>query len=347
MSRVRFPSPPASKEQAMTARPVSSKPHCPDCDTSLDRRTFIQAIGGAAVATAMAPSLFTRPAHAAPTSSSVAETAVGRFYAALSDEQKKEVCFPFDHELRQRISANWHVTKHKIDDKFYTKEQRELLNEILKNVTSPDGYERLLKQTEYDDGGWGAYSVAVFGEPGSGKFQWEMTGRHLTLRADGDSVDRAAFGGPIIYGHGEEDPKDNLFHYQTQKVNEVFAALDTKQREAALLKDAPRESNVPIQGDAGEFPGIAVGELSADQKKLMEETIKVILAPYRQEDVDEVAAILKQTGGLDKLHLAFYQQGDLKNDKVWDIWRVEGPAFVWHFRGAPHVHAYINIGLKG
>jgi hypothetical protein len=79
----------------------------------------------------------------------------------------------------------------------------------------------------------------------------------------------------------------------------------------------------------------------------MEETIKVILAPYRQEDVDEVAAILKQTGGLDKLHLAFYQQGDLKSDKVWDIWRVEGPAFVWHFRGAPHVHAYINIGLKG
>jgi hypothetical protein len=42
--------------------------------------------------------------------------------------------------------------------------------------------------------------------------------------------------------------------------------------------------------------------------------------------------------------MAFYQQGDLQNDKVWDIWRVEGPSFVWHFRGAPHVHAYINVG---
>ena len=39
-------------------------------------------------------------------------------------------------------------------------------------------------------------------------------------------------------------------------------------------------------------------------------------------------------------------QGDLKNDKVWDIWRIEGPTFVSHFRGAPHVHAYINVGLK-
>ena len=56
--------------------------------------------------------------------------------------------------------------------------------------------------------------------------------------------------------------------------------------------------------------------------------------------------ILKATGGVDKLNMAFYQEGDLQNDKEWDIWRVEGPAFVWHFRGHPHVHAYINIGMK-
>ncbi len=43
--------------------------------------------------------------------------------------------------------------------------------------------------------------------------------------------------------------------------------------------------------------------------------------------------------------MAFYQDDDLNNDKQWDIWRVEGPAFVWHFRGAPHVHAYVNIAI--
>jgi hypothetical protein len=32
---------------------------------------------------------------------------------------------------------------------------------------------------------------------------------------------------------------------------------------------------------------------------------------------------------------------------MWDMWRIEGPSFVWHFRGAPHVHAYINIGHAG
>jgi hypothetical protein len=27
----------------------------------------------------------------------------------------------------------------------------------------------------------------------------------------------------------------------------------------------------------------------------------------------------------------------------WDVWRIEGPAFVWHFQGYPHVHGWINI----
>jgi hypothetical protein len=57
-----------------------------------------------------------------------------------------------------------------------------------------------------------------------------------------------------------------------------------------------------------------------------------------------VMEILKASGGVESLHMAYYKQDDLKTDNVWDIWRIEGPSFVWHFRGAPHVHAYINIG---
>lgn len=321
---------------------------CSDCDQPLDRRTFIQRAGTVALAGVAIPSLLSGlPLRAAPKSDSAAETAVGQFYQSLSDTQKKEIVLPFDHELRSKISANWHITKPKIQDDFFTKEQRVLIDDIIRKVTSEDGYERLKKQTEEDSGGIGGYSVAVFGTPGSGKFEWELTGRHLTLRADGNSVDKAAFGGPIIYGHGEEDPKENLFHYQTRQVNEVFKALDAKQVEKALLQKAPAESAVKIQGDSGKFPGVAIGELSADQKGLVESTLKVLFAPYRKDDVDEVFDILKASGGIDKLHLAFYQQEDLADDKVWDIWRVEGPSFVWHFRGAPHVHAYINIGQIG
>lgn len=173
-----------------------------------------------------------------------------------------------------------------------------------------------------------------------------MTGRHLQMRANGDRADNVAFGGPIVYGHGIGNPRKNLFYYQTQKANEVFKSLEGAQREKALLPNPPRENQVPLQGKGGTFPGVAVGELSADQKELVASVIKVGLAPYREQDVEEAMKVLQTRGGLDSLHLAFYKKGDLGADLIWDIWRVEGPSFVWHFRGAPHVHTYINIGLK-
>lgn len=328
----------------MTTR---KQPECLDCNASVDRRSFMRTVGGVALAGAAAPLLLGgRIVQGAPTADSAAETAAARFYTSLSEEQRNVIAFPFDNELRTKISANWHITKPSIRDDFYNDDQRAIIEEILRNITSEDGYEKLKQQMEDDAGGLGEFSVAYFGTPESGKFEWELTGRHLTLRVDGDSVDKAAFGGPIIYGHGEEDPAANMYHYQTQKVNEVFKALNAKQVEKALVSDAPKESAVSLQGDAGAFPGIAIGELSSDQKTLVEGTLKTLLAVYRQEDVDEVMEILKGSGGLDPVHLAFYKQGDIGNDQVWDIWRVEGPSFVWHFRGAPHVHAYINIGMK-
>lgn len=317
----------------------------PNVQGSLDRRDFVKAAGVTALAASNLGWLVNTPAvHAAPTPQSAAETALGRLYATLSDAQKKQICLPFNHEKQQRISANWHITEPTIGGDFYSAEQRQLIKDIFRNVTSEDGYERFMLQLDHDYGGFENYSIAIFGEPGGERFEWAMTGRHLTIRADGNTADGVAFGGPMVYGHGESDPAENVFHYQTKKANEVFQALDAKQAEKALLTDAPRENQVPIQGREGSFPGISVGELSSDQKELVEQVIKVILAPYRQEDVDEAVEMLKAGGGLESLHMAFYKKGDLKNDQVWDIWRVEGPSFVWHFRGAPHVHAYVNIG---
>jgi hypothetical protein len=322
---------------------------CPDCGEGLSRRQFVRRVAGTTIAGGLLP-LLTNPgrAHAAPSPSGQAETAVKRFYDTLTNDQRKEICFPFDHPLRSKINANWAITKPKIDD--FTKEQQAILDEIFRGVVSPEGYERFKKQMDDDAGGFGEYHVAVFGTPGSGQFEWELTGRHVTLRADGDSVANAAFGGPIIYGHGAGDSEKglpgNVFYYQTKRANEVFSALDGTQRKAALRPKAPRETDVDVQGSSGQFPGLAIGSLSRDQKALVEEVMKVILAPYREDDVQEAIALQKAGGGLDALHMAFYESDDVGKDQVWDIWRLEGPNFVWHFRGAPHVHAYVNIMKK-
>jgi hypothetical protein len=323
---------------------------CPECGDGVSRREFVKAVGGAALAGAVSPLILPARLRAAdePAKRS-AETAAKRLYESLSETQRKAVCFPFDHPLRSRINANWAITKTTIEDDF-TKDQQALITEVFKGVTSPEGYERFQKQMEEDDGGFGRYHIALFGEPNSNGFEFEMTGRHLTIRADGDSVAGAAFGGPIVYGHGTGDGQKglpgNVFYYQTKKANEVFQALDGTQRKEALQPKAPPESHVELQGASGKFPGIALSGLSADQKALVESVIKVILAPYREADVEEAVAIMKDGGGIDALHMAFYESDDIGGDHEWDIWRLEGPTFVWHFRGAPHVHAYVNVAKK-
>jgi hypothetical protein len=249
-----------------------------------------------------------------------------------------------DHEKRSRISANWHITDHLIGSDFYTVEQRGILHDIVRNLMSEDGHERMLRQMDEDAGGFDEFAVAVFGTPGEGQYEWALTGRHLTLRADGNSIDGAAFGGPIIYGHGMEEPSLNFYGYQTKQVNEVFQALDSPQRDVALLRDAPEESAVQLQGAEGRFAGLRVGDMTSDQQELVATTVQTLLSPYREADVEEVMSLLSENGDIADLRMAFYQQEDINDDKEWDIWRIEGPTFVWHFRGAPHVHAYINIG---
>lgn len=318
---------------------------CGDC-SPVNRRSFVKAVAGASGLAALSTRALSAGLFSGPSLNSAAETGVNEFFKSLTGEQQKTLCFPFEHELRHRISANWHVTKPTLGESFYTSPQREMISRIIKGLCSEEGHERLQRQMEDDAGGLHEFSVAMFGEPGNGPFEFMLTGRHLTLRADGNSVDKAAFGGPIIYGYDqiEKDASKNIYFYQTQQTDKIFRSMTEAQASKALLTKAPAETAVQIQGESGKFAGIRVGELNADQRTEVEKTLGILLAPYRKEDVDEVMEILKESGGVDHLHMAFYQQEDIGGDKTWDIWRVEGPSFVWHFRGAPHVHAYINIG---
>jgi len=317
--------------------------NCSDC-VGLSRRDFVRTVGGAALA--VGAGSLTGSLHAAPSAKSAAETVAAKLFGSLSDAQKKVIAFGFDHPLRKKISPNWAITKPTIGDDFYTAEQRVLIDKAVRGMMSEDGYDRVMQQMEDDNGGFSEYHVALFGKPGQGGFEFELTGRHLTLRADGNSVDGVAFGGPIVYGHGLSNPKKQLYYYQTQAADKVFKSLDAKQAAAASIGKEPKETAVLLKGKTGSFQGINVGELSKDQQKLVLATIKTVLNPYRAEDVKEAMKVLKAGGGVKTLNMAFYTAADLDNDKVWDVWRLEGPTWVSYFRGAPHVHAYINVGLK-
>jgi hypothetical protein len=341
-----------TKEMAMDVRST-----CPDCEDSgssgVSRRQFVKVLGAAAAAGSVA-SLASPLRGAGDGEKAGPETLVKTLYDSLTPAQQDEICFDWDYSddrglLRTHVSNNWHITDRVIASDFYTKDQQDLIEAIFFGLYNRDWHDKIKKQLQDDAGGYGKHqNIALFGTPGSGKFEFVMTGRHLTIRCDGDSTEHVAFGGPIFYGHAasgfdeKPDHPGNVFWHQALKANALYKMLDGKQRDVALIERAPAEREVHFRGD-GEIPGLPVSELTTDQKEHVQQVLAALVEPYRTSDQEEVTRCLTAQGGLEKCRLAFYQTGDLGDDKVWDVWRLEGPAFVWHFRGSPHVHVWANV----
>jgi hypothetical protein len=294
------------------------------------------------------------PPRTGPSAADLAESTVARFHKSLSKSQREQICFPFDHPLRSVVKNNWEIVKPAISD--LNKEQQALCQEIMKGLCSEDGYQRFMKQMEDDSGGFDAYHVAVFGEPGTDKpFEWVLTGRHDTLRADGNSVAGAAFGGPIFYGHAadghfNEDARhtNNVWWYQGEQANKIFQTLDAKQQAQSLVQAAEADDarSVKLKGAGLPAKGLAVAELDGQQKAMVGQLLEMMLRPFRAVDSAEVRECVAGAGGVDAMRLTFFKEGDIGDDRVWDIWKLEGPAFAWFFRGSPHVHTWLNVARK-
>jgi hypothetical protein len=117
---------------------------------------------------------------------------------------------------------------------------------------------------------------------------------------------------------------------------------------------------IQIQGVKSDFKGVRIGDISDAAKEVAREMLNTLFEGYTSEQQSDAWTAIDENGGVDSLWVAmytdfgFYQDGtrysDLsineRNDKglpYIQVWRIEGPAFVMHFKGYPHVHAYMNI----
>jgi hypothetical protein len=284
------------------------------------------------------------------------ETLVQQLYGSLDEKQRAALCLGWDDPLRLKVDNNWHIRPQRIRDALKP-DQQDLVRQIFDHLHSEEYKKEVWRQFDQDnkgDGGFGSSSIALFGTPGSGQFEFVITGRHCTRRCDGDSEAGTAFGGPIFYGHAAQgfnekpDHPGNAYWFQAKRANEVFQALDGKQREVALC-DASRDEDgndtVKLTGKTKGLDGIPMTELTADQKGLVRGVIKDLLAPFRKEDAEESMKYI-EAAGFDHLHLAYYKNQDIGKDGVWDVWQIEGPSMVWFFRGEPHVHCWAHIKAK-
>src|SRR5271169_2540948 len=92
-------------------------------------------------------------------------------------------------------------------------------------------------------------------------------------------VSPPSFGGPIFYGHASmnfneaPDHPKNVYWYQAKRANQVFQALDGKQRAMALLGDPRAEKGsetVALRKFRTEIPGLPVSDMTHDQRELVD-----------------------------------------------------------------------------
>jgi len=321
------------------------------CDTS--RRDFFKTTGtGLALAAAgpLASVAMAEKKKKAP----LPETQVAQLYKTLNEKQRKAICFPWEHSLRSAINNNWHIQKElAVGD--MEDDQIDLVKDIFNGLHSSEYRKAVYDQVVHDSaGGFDDSAIAIFGKPGSGKFELVFTGRHVTRRCDGDSLEGAAFGGPIFYGHAAKsfnekaDHEGNAYWFQAKRTNELFQALDGKQRKTALLGKSRGErgaKTVELTGKKSGLPGLRTADMSEDQQGLMRKVMADMLAPFREKDVIESMKLIEKNG-FENLHIAYYKDENIGNDEMWDVWQVEGPAMVWYFRGKPHVHTWLHVRDK-
>lgn len=284
-----------------------------------------------------------------------------QLYKSLSDAQRQKLCLPMDHPRRQYVSNWWYIhPEHRVPNAFNS-EQQELIKKIFDSMHSRDHQDAINQQVLIDQYGdeKNAPAAGFFGTPDDKDFEFIFTGHHVTRRCNAHTDKGQGFGGaPIFYGHyphpvdkmnenfrETKDHPGNPYWYQGKNFNRFVQALDGKQQEKGLLSGDPRsESPEAVVKMTREGRGLSCAELSADQKKLFVETMRNMMAMFRDDDVNATIATIEKIEIVDRLYVSWFTgKYDIGSDRVWDTWQIEGPEMVWYFRGEPHIHCYFHL----
>jgi hypothetical protein len=279
----------------------------------------------------------------------------GRVFAMLSEDARRRACIAFDDPLRQCHNRGLGMGGLSINATSVDWDTRCALTDLLHAGLSEQGRLRLARQDVTRWGGVNTMQLLICGDPGTGPYQIVLSGVHLNLRLGGDGSDGVAFGGPQVYGdqHGNEvhGLPGNVYRYQMEAAHRLIAALTPAERAAVRVPVAPAQVNIGLQGRAGRFDGVPVGDLAADERALAREIVAGILSTYSDDAASYAWQCLERNGGVDALRFADYDEDFSGSRRAGDapsqIFRLEGPAAVFHFRGEPHVHAFVNIAMDG
>ncbi len=306
-------------------------------------------IGALGVAAAAARYAVLSPSTT-PTGASIDELGA-RIYGGLSSAARAQGCFDYHHPLRQMHNRGLWLGGLAVNAATMSWDARRSLATLLREQLSAAGYERLLSQFPNVFSGVNFLQLRVFGTPGGGPWQILLSGIHLNLRVGRAESAGTAFGGPQVYGDQRGNERlglpGNVFGYQLHTAHDLISGLTPAQRRAIRVAQAPPQTCIAAQGRGGRFDGLPIADLPVRARRLATTVVAGIMENYGEAGAADAWNCLRANGGVDGLYFADYdvdfQGGRHAGDKPSQIFRLEGPGAVFHFRGEPHVHAFTLV----
>jgi hypothetical protein len=268
-----------------------------------------------------------------------------------------------DHDDEARTNfVYWPYLRKGLPIEFMTAQQRMLVHELLNTALSAKGYlsaiqimqmERILADTETTGFPRGTenYSLAIFGEPSEDqRWAWRFEGHHLSLNfsvAPGAVSVTPSFWGasPARIASGELAGFRNLRGSHEAGLA-LINALDDAQRAVAI-----EDGNPPfdiVSGTLNRPPaswddwkqlppqGIAVSNLNAQQKDLVQRILDEVVTTHRPEISRAYLA------RIDVNAMRFVWFGGISEGEA-HYYRLEGPDFFFEYdlvqNNGNHVHA--------
>jgi hypothetical protein len=272
-------------------------------------------------------------------------------HAGLMASAGARACFDYDHPLRQVHNRGLRLGGLTVNAETLSWNVRRALTTIVRARLPAAGFDRLMSQYPSHFSGVNFLQLMLFGTPGRGPWQMLLSGIHLNLRVGCRITDGAAFGGPQVYGdqRGNDRPglPGNVFRYQMQGAHALVTGLTRASRGEIRVAQAPPQTCIAVQGRGGRFDGLPVADLPAQARRQAQAIVGGILENYGEEGAAYAWDCVRRNGGVDGLHFADYdvdfQGGRHAADNPSQIFRLEGPSAVFHFRGEPHVHAFVSV----
>ena len=264
-----------------------------------------------------------------------------KLFQSLTDEQKKLAVL--DVGDKERYKEVFPAAKRPgIPYSKLTMEQKALIVEVIKTMTSDYGAERCLEVAKQTPDG--SRYLTFFGEPSVNKpFAWRIGMHHLTLLfAEFGDAKTNEFG-PILLGG---NPAKTLWEGEEKIAIELYASL--KPEELKRIQESTKGTSQG-SGSAMGKAGVRIAELNEKSRTLAVRLFTKRLDVFSADRRKVVDDIVKRDGGVENLRIAIWgaiTKSHLDGGSY--HWRIGSDGIVcdWQTAGKNHLHMTLRGRLK-